>query len=188
MVMRDPDHAVPLIRIRSVPTTPMYAIRPAAPEDAPAIHTLILELAEYEKLLEEAQDGSDPGALARHLAADAAPRVDAFVAEAASGEVIGFALCYHHYSTFHTNWGLYLEDLYVRPDLRGHGIGFALMCSVARLATERGCVRLEWQVLDWNEPALNFYRRIGAEAMDEWTTMRLTGASLRRLARGVGGF
>jgi GNAT superfamily N-acetyltransferase len=160
----------------------MYAIRPATPADAPAIHALILELAEYEKLLQEAQTGSDPEALARHLAADAAPRVDAFVAEAADGGAVGFALCYHHYSTFHTNWGLYLEDLYVRPDLRGHGIGFALMQAVARLATERGCVRLEWQVLDWNEPALDFYSRIGAEAMDEWTTMRLTGAPLRRLA------
>jgi ribosomal protein S18 acetylase RimI-like enzyme len=159
-----------------------FTILRATPDDASVIHGLILELAEYEKLLDEARAGSNPDNLRRHLAADAAPRVDAFVARDASGEAVGFALCYHHYSTFHTNWGLYLEDLYVRPECRGAGIGLALMRRVARLAAERGSVRLEWQVLNWNRPALDFYAGIGAEAMDEWTTMRLTGEALARLA------
>ena len=86
------------------------------------------------------------------------------------------------YSTFHTNWGIYLEDLYVRPEYRGAGIGLALMRRVARLAADRGSVRLEWQVLDWNRTAIDFYARLGAEAMDEWTTMRLSGVHLARLA------
>lgn len=161
---------------------PDFSIRRATPDDAPQIHRLILELAEYERLLGEAREGSDPEALRRHLAADASPRVHAFVAEAASGGAFGFALCYQHYSTFHTNWGMYLEDLYVQPPHRGSGAGLALMRAVARLARELGAVRMEWQVLDWNEPALAFYRRLGAEGMDEWTTMRLTGEPLARLA------
>lgn len=158
------------------------SIRRATPADAPRIHALILDLAEYEKLLDEARRGSDPDALARHLAPDASPRVDAFLAETHDGRDAGFALCYHHYSTFHTNWGLYLEDLYVRPELRGSGIGLALMRAVASLAVERGCVRLEWQVLDWNRTAIEFYQRLGARSMDDWITMRLTGEPLARLA------
>jgi ribosomal protein S18 acetylase RimI-like enzyme len=159
-----------------------YEIRSATPEDATILHGLILELAEYEKLLDEAREGSDAADLRRHLAPDSSPRIEAFLAVDASGEAVGFAVCYHHYSTFHTNWGLYLEDLYVRPEQRGRGIGLALMRRVARLAAERGCVRLEWQVLDWNRTAIEFYRSIGADGMDEWTTMRLTGGALSRLA------
>jgi GNAT superfamily N-acetyltransferase len=162
-----------------------FSIRPATPDDADTLHALILELAEYERLLEEARAGSNPEALRRHLHPDARPRIEAFVAEAEEGQAVGFALFYHHYSTFHTNWGLYLEDLYVRPDRRGAGIGLALMRAVAATAVERGCVRMEWQVLDWNEPALDFYRQLGAHAMDDWTTMRLTGAPLRSLAHNA---
>jgi len=158
-----------------------FQIREATPEDAPIIHTLILELAEYEKMHDEAAAGSDPEALRRHLSPEAGPRVEAFLAELPEGEIAGFALCYQHYSTFQTNWGIYLEDLFVRPSRRGHGIGLALMRTVAGLAVERGAARLEWQVLDWNESAITFYRRLGAEAMREWTTMRLSGSSLRAL-------
>jgi ribosomal protein S18 acetylase RimI-like enzyme len=159
-----------------------FTVRPASAAAAAVIHALILELAEYEKLLDEARRGSDPEALARHLAPEARPRVEAFIAQADGGQALGFALCYHHYSTFHTNWGLYLEDLYVRPEYRGKGVGFALLRQVARLAVERGCVRLEWQVLDWNTPAIDFYHRIGATAMDDWITMRLTGPALEGVA------
>jgi GNAT superfamily N-acetyltransferase len=165
---------------------PDFTIRPANPDDAEQIHALILELAAYERLLDEARAGSDAAALRAHLAPDAVPRLHGFVAEDASGAAFGFALCYRHYSTFHTNWGMYLEDLYVQPSHRGAGAGLALMRAVARLAREAGAVRLEWQVLDWNEPAVAFYRQLGAEGMDEWTTMRLTGAALARLAAGEG--
>lgn len=166
---------------------PDFTIRSATPDDAGRIHALILELAEYERLLDEARAGSDAAALRAHLAPDATPRLHGFVAEAASGDAIGFALCYRHYSTFHTNWGMYLEDLYVQPANRGAGAGLALMRAVARLAHQEGAVRLEWQILDWNAPALDFYRQLGAEAMDEWTTMRLTGEALARLAGAAGG-
>lgn len=162
-----------------------YSIRKATQADASVLHALILALADYEKLLSEATRGSDADALGRHLHPDASPRVEAFLAEDAHGEALGFALCYHHYSTFHTNWGLYLEDLFVRPEHRGRGIGLALMREVARLAIERGCVRLEWQVLDWNETAIDFYRGLGARSMDEWITMRMTGEALTGLA-GIG--
>lgn len=161
-----------------------FSLRPATPDDASILHTLILELADYEKMLDEARQGSDPEALRRHLQADARPRVEALIAELEDGEPAGFALFYHHYSTFHTNWGVYLEDLYVRPELRGRGIGLALMRRVAALAVERGSVRMEWQVLDWNEPAITFYEALGATAMADWTTMRLTGGPLAQLARG----
>lgn len=158
-----------------------FTIRPASPDDAPLIHRLILELADYERLREEAEAGSDPEALRAHLRPEASPRVEAFLAEE-EGEALGFALCYRHYSTFHTNWGVYLEDLYVRPEHRGRGVGFALMQRVAAHAAAVGAVRLEWQVLTWNAPAIAFYEALGARAMDDWRTMRLTGEPLARLA------
>jgi GNAT superfamily N-acetyltransferase len=96
-------------------------------------------------------------------------------------ECAGFALFFPNYSTFLAQPGLYLEDLYVKPHLRGRGIGFALLQRLAAIALERGCGRLEWEVLNWNEPSIRFYRRIGAAPMDEWTKYRLTGESLVKL-------
>lgn len=98
------------------------------------------------------------------------------------GRAAGFALFFPNYSTFLARPGLYLEDLFVVPDQRGHGVGQALLVALARLAVARGAGRLEWSVLDWNEPAIGFYRRLGAVAMDEWTVFRLTGDALARLA------
>jgi GNAT superfamily N-acetyltransferase len=100
----------------------------------------------------------------------------------AEGEAAGFALFFHNYSTFLGRPGIYLEDLYVRPELRGRGVGRALLAHLARLAVERGCGRLEWWVLDWNEPAIRFYRALGAEPMDDWTVFRVSGDALERLA------
>jgi ribosomal protein S18 acetylase RimI-like enzyme len=96
---------------------------------------------------------------------------------------VGFALFFHNFSTWQARRGLYLEDLFVKPDHRGRGIGKALMVELARIAEERGCSRIDWMVLDWNRPAIDFYRAVGATAMDEWTTYRLTSDSIRNLAR-----
>jgi GNAT superfamily N-acetyltransferase len=101
----------------------------------------------------------------------------------AGEEPVGFALFFHNYSTLLGQRGLYLEDLYVRPAARGRGVGRKLLAHLARLAVERGCGRFEWWVLDWNETAIRFYERLGAVAMDEWTTYRLTGEALERLAQ-----
>jgi diamine N-acetyltransferase len=155
-------------------------IRPATPDDAPILVRLILELAEYEKLLDEAHPDAD--ALRRQLAPDAQPRCEALIAEADDGETAGFALFFHNYSTFLTNFGLYLEDLFVRPTYRGQGLGFALLQRVARIAEERGCQRLDWAVLDWNAPAIDFYEQLGAQPLDDWTTMRLDRAAIESVA------
>lgn len=158
------------------------SIRPATPGDADTIRTLILELAEYEKLLDEAHPDVD--ALREHLAPSATPRCEALLAEADdTGEAVGFALFFPNYSTFLTKWGIYLEDIYVRPSHRGKGIGFALLKRVAEIAVERGAGRMDWAVLDWNASAIDFYREIGATPMDDWTTMRLSGEALRELAQ-----
>jgi diamine N-acetyltransferase len=155
-------------------------IRHATPDDAPTLVQLILELAEYEKLRHEAEP--DAEALRRQLAPDAQPRCEALLAEAEGGEAVGFALFFHNYSTFLTNFGLYLEDLYVRPDHRGQGLGFGLLQRVAQIAEERGCQRLDWAVLDWNEPAIAFYEQLGAEPLDDWTTMRLNRTAIESVA------
>ena len=155
-----------------------FRIRSATPSDAPALAGLIRELAAYERLSHEAEPDAD--ALAKHLADDASPRCNAFIAEA-DGEPLAFALYFYSYSTFLTRWGVYLEDLYVRPEHRGKGIGYALLRRVAQEAVSRGCRRMEWAVLNWNEPAIAFYRRIGARPMDDWTTMRLSGEALERI-------
>ncbi len=142
---------------------------------------LILELAVYEKLSDEAQP--DPGTLSQHLKEDASPRCEALLAELdETGEAVGFALFYSNYSTFLTNWGVHLEDLFVQPAHRGKGIGFALLKRVVEIADARGARRVEWMVLNWNELAIDFYDRLGAEPLDDWTTMRLTGDALKRLA------
>jgi diamine N-acetyltransferase len=156
-------------------------IRPATPDDAPLLHALILALADYEKLRGEAEAGSEAD-LRAHLRPDASPGLGALIAETDDGTAAGFALYFPVYSTFNTNWGLHLEDLFVRPEHRGRGIGLALMRAVAAETVRRGGVRMEWAVLDWNAPAIGFYERLGANPLDGWTTMRLTGDALAALA------
>ena len=154
------------------------AIRAAKREDVPLLLAMIRELAEYERLT------SEVSATEERLAATlfgARPAAEALVAEC-GGAPAGFALCFHNYSTFLARPGLYVEDLYVRPDFRGRGVGRSLMRHMARLALERGCGRLELAVLDWNGPAIGFYRRLGAEAMGGWTMQRLAGRALDDLA------
>ena len=158
-------------------------IRPAVPQDATQILTFIRELAEYEREPESAlateadilRDGfSEPR------------RFHCLIAEwsndSGSAEPAGFALYFYNYSTWKGHAGIYLEDLFVRPHLRGKGIGKALLSRVAAIAVAEGCPRLEWAVLDWNTPAIDFYRSLGAVPMSEWTTMRVTGDALPALA------
>jgi GNAT superfamily N-acetyltransferase len=160
-----------------------FTIRPAHPDDCPAIDALIRELAVYEKL--EHLVKSSPQALRTHLF-ESSGFVEAIVAEiedeAQERRIVGFALFFSTYSTFRGQAGLYLEDLYVQPPYRGVGIGKALLASVAARAVERGCGRLEWSVLNWNEPAIGFYRALGATPLDEWTMYRIDEEPLRRLA------
>lgn len=157
-----------------------HAIRTATPDDAEILAELIVELATYEKLRDEADP--DPEALRRQLSPEAQPRVEAVLAEADTGAAIGFALFFHNYSTFLTNFGVYLEDLYVRPAYRGRGVGFGLLQRVAQTAHDRGCERLDLAVLDWNAPAIAFYESLGAESLDEWSTMRLTAEAISDVA------
>jgi GNAT superfamily N-acetyltransferase len=157
----------------------MLKLRPARPEDVATIVSLIRALAEYEKMADECH--ADETALAEHLFGPR-PRAEVIIAEW-DGAPAGFALFFHNYSTFLTKPGIYLEDLFVKPELRGHGIGKALLSELARLAVERGCGRLEWAVLTWNTPAIGFYEKLGAVPMKEWQVYRLTGHSLERLGR-----
>jgi GNAT superfamily N-acetyltransferase len=155
-------------------------IVPARSEDVPIILSLIRALGEYERLSHEVVATED--GLRTCLFGDrpAAEVVLAYVDET----VVGFALFFHNFSTFLGRPGLYLEDLFVIPEWRGHGIGKRLLVHLAELAVERGCGRMEWNVLDWNEPALRFYERMGARVMKEWKLCRLTGDSLARVAAG----
>jgi GNAT superfamily N-acetyltransferase len=141
------------------------------------IAQLIRELAEYERLLDEVS--LDESLLAEHLFGSR-PYVEALLAEDQAGPA-GFALFFHNYSTFLGRPGIYLEDLFVRPEHRGRGIGRALLQELARLAVARGCGRLEWAVLDWNQPAIGFYERLGARPNSDWTTYRLSGEALSAL-------
>lgn len=156
-------------------------IRTATAADAAVIWGLLLEFAAFEKL---AVAGS-AARLAAHLSGEAWPRVDGFVAEDA-GEAVGYALTYGTFSSFATAPMVWLEDLYVRASHRGTGLGMSLMQAVARAAVERGCPRLTWAVLDWNTPAIDFYRRLGAKLQDEWHVYELEGGPLRALATGDG--
>src|SRR5258706_13051235 len=158
----------------------MLTLTPARREDVPTIVTLIHALADYEKLADDCH--ADEAALSEHLFG-ARPHAEVVIAEW-NGAPAGFALFFHNYSTFLTKPGLYLEDLFVKPELRGHGIGKALLSELARLAVERGCGRLEWSVLAWNTPAIGFYEKLGAVPMKEWQVYRLTGEALDRLGRG----
>ncbi|MGO9081111.1 MAG: N-acetyltransferase family protein [Streptosporangiaceae bacterium] len=157
---------------------PGAAVRPARPGDVPAIYRLIRELAEYERSLEQVTGTAEQ--LAAALFAPQ-PTVFAHVAEIGQ-EVAGFALWFLNYSTWLGTHGIYLEDLYVTPALRGSGLGRALLAELARICVERGYGRLEWWVLDWNAPAIGFYTSLGAVGMDEWTVHRLTGPALAALA------
>jgi GNAT superfamily N-acetyltransferase len=153
-------------------------IRPARPDDVPVIARLIRDLAAYERLLHKVS--LDEDRLREHLFGPR-PYAEVLLAEAA-GAVVGFALFFHNYSTFLGKPGIYLEDLFVEPEHRGQGHGKGLLCAVARLAVERGCGRLEWSVLNWNTPSIEFYRALGAEPLDEWTVYRLTGDALEQAA------
>lgn len=159
-------------------------IREAMPSDVPEILAMIHELAEYEKAPHEVV--ATPGLLREALFAPD-PAVYALIAEDEDGLVVGFALWFRNFSTWLGRHGVYLEDLYVRPSHRGHGYGKALLQALARVAVERGYGRFEWWVLDWNTPAIEFYRSIGAEPMDEWTVQRVSGEALRRLAGEAAG-
>lgn len=158
----------------------MATIRKAGPDDAETLVDLILELAAYEQLLDEAEPSVD--LLREHLSKEALTGCEALLAEVEDGTAVGFALFFHNYSTFLTNAGLYLEDLFVRPTYRDEGIGFALLQRLARIARERGCRRMDWAVLDWNQEAIDFYRQLGAEPLDDWTTMRLTEEAIEEVA------
>jgi len=159
----------------------MLAIRAATPADVPLIRQLILELATYERAPEQAvateadllRDGFGESPVYRCLIAEWA------------GAPAGFALFFYNYSTWQGRKGLYLEDLFVRPALRGHGIGKALLLELARTAVREGCGRFVWQVLDWNQPAIGFYEKLGARRLGDWVTMRVDGEALSRMAGGI---
>ena len=154
-------------------------IRLARVTDVPTILAFIRDLAEYEKLLDQVV--ADEAKL-RATLFEGKPAAEVLIAELA-GAPVGFALFFQSYSTFLAKPGLYLEDLFVRPAARGKGVGVALMSACARIAVERHYGRFEWAVLDWNEPALGFYRELGAVQLTEWKVHRLTGAPLAALAQ-----
>ena len=157
---------------------PLVSIRAATVDDVPLIRQLIAELAEYERLADAAV-ATDEGLREQLFGEHAAAEV--LVAEL-NGEPAGFALFFHNFSTFLGKRGLYLEDLFVRPAFRGMGLGRHLMASLAKIAVQRDCGRFEWSVLDWNAPAIGFYRSLGASGLDQWTVQRLEGDALRSLA------
>jgi len=162
---------------------PAFRIEPATESDVPAILRLIKGIAEYEKLSHEVVATE-----ARIRASLFGPRPAAEVILAyADEEPVGFAVFFHNFSTFLGRPGMYLEDLFVQPAWRKKGLGRLLIAHVAKVAVERECGRMEWAVLDWNEPAIEFYRNLGARGMHEWTVFRLTGAELRALAQTTPG-
>jgi GNAT superfamily N-acetyltransferase len=164
---------------------PTYSIRPATPDDVPGILALMRELAEYEKLTHifaATEDSLRASLFGR------TPAAQCLVAERAGDngktpELLAYAVWFHNYSTFLCRQGLYLEDVYVRADQRGQGIGRALLRKLAGIAVERGCGRFEWTVLDWNQPAIDFYQGLGAQVLPEWRIVRVTGAALEKMAR-----
>jgi GNAT superfamily N-acetyltransferase len=153
-------------------------ISAARESDVPLILGFIQDLAEYERLRDKCIATADK--LRATLFGDS-PAAEVLIARL-DGEAVGFALFFHSYSTFLAQRGIYLEDLFVNPAARGKGIGKALLAALARLAVDRGCGRLEWAVLDWNEPSIGFYRSIGAKPLDDWTTFRMTGDTLTAFA------
>jgi len=157
---------------------PGLTVRPATTADAGVVLGFIKKLAEYEKLAHEVVATEST---LRATLFGAKPYAEVVLAEL-DGKNVGFALFFHNFSTFLARPGLYLEDLFVDPEHRGSGVGKALLIYLARLAKARGCGRFEWSVLDWNEPAVNFYKSLGAVPMDEWTVFRETGDALAALA------
>jgi GNAT superfamily N-acetyltransferase len=156
-------------------------IRPATPADVPTVARLIRALAEYEKLSHTLV--LDEDRLRDHLFG-ARPYCEVLITVDA-GTAVGYALFFPTYSTFLARPGLYLEDVFVLPEYRGRGHGKALLAALAKLAVDRGCGRLEWSVLNWNEPSIGFYKSLGAVPMDEWSVYRLTGGALTKLAAGT---
>ena len=156
-------------------------IRSAVPEDLPTIAALIRELAEYEQLAHEVV--LDEAELRDHLFG-ARPYAEVLIAQTDAGAPVGFALYFHNFSTFLGRPGVHLEDLFVRPAHRGAGHGVALLRALAGVARDRGCGRIEWNVLDWNEPSIRFYEGLGARAMSEWLLYRLTGDAMDAFAAG----
>ena len=150
--------------------TPGLKIRPAAAADVPAMVTLIRALAEYERAAPGAVSLTED--LLREALFGARPALEALVA-AGETEIAGYALFFHNFSSWRGRRGLFLEDLFVRPELRGRGIGKALFVELTRLARERGCARMEWIVVDWNSPAIGFYQSLGAKAVEGWTLYRV---------------
>jgi len=155
-----------------------FSLRPAQPSDVAHIHAMIVELAVFEKL--EHMVVATEAKLHDGLFG-ARPACEALVGEE-NGEVVSFALFFHNFSTFLTKKGLYLEDLYVRQSHRGKGYGTRMLAKLAQIATERQCGRFEWSVLDWNEPAIRFYKAMGADILPDWRICRLTGDSLMSMA------
>jgi GNAT superfamily N-acetyltransferase len=155
-----------------------FMIRPATSHDVPLILQFIRELAEYEKLAHEVCATEEQ----LHATLFGPRAVAEVLIASADDEPVGFAVFFANYSTFLGRPGLYLEDLFVRPEARGRGIGRELLEYLARLTVERGWGRLEWRVLDWNAPSIAFYKKLGAEPLDDWTVFRVTGEALQRLA------
>ncbi|MGQ2935901.1 MAG: GNAT family N-acetyltransferase [Sphingopyxis sp.] len=154
------------------------SIRPATPADLPLIAQFIRDLADYEKLAHEVR--FDEAKLGEKLFGPR-PYAEVVIGEI-DGSPQGFALFFHNFSTFEGRPGIYLEDLFVRPEARGSGLGKVLLAHLAKLCVERDCARLEWSVLDWNAPAIGFYQSLSAKLMDEWTVMRVDGDALTKLA------
>ena len=157
---------------------PPFVIRPATENDVPLILILIRELAEFERLLHEVVADE---ALLREQLFGTRPAAEVLLGFEADGTPMGFALFFPNFSTFLGRPGIYLEDLYVRPERRGRGLGRALLTRLARLAVQRGCGRLDWSVLDWNKDAIGFYQNMGARLMENWRTCRVTGEALTKL-------
>lgn len=157
----------------------MFAIRPAQVQDVDAIFNLILGLAKYEQLTDNVTGTSD---LLRSHLFGVKPYAEAIVAESETS-IIGYAIFFHTYSTFLTQPGLYLEDVFVAPEYRRQGAGKALMTAVAKIASDRDCGRLEWSVLEWNQNAIAFYQSLGATVLPEWRICRMTTHTLAKIAR-----
>src|SRR5687768_11844220 len=157
----------------------MISVSPATPADVPTILSFIRELAEYEKLLHRVSATED---LLRRNLFGPRPYAEVLMGRL-DGKAVGYALFFHSYSTFLARPGIYLEDVYVQPAVRGRGVGKALLRELARTARDRDCGRIEWSVLNWNKPSIDFYVSLGAVPMDEWTMYRLDEAGIAALAK-----